>query len=561
MKRLLSILLTAALLLSLLPAAVTAAGVVTVLPEDEIAHPDFISEKEWGVLLYTNKERYAEGLAPLTTLEPLQQVGDIRAEEIVELFSHTRPDGTSCWTALDEVEIGGWASLAENIAAGNSTPRATVTQWMNSSGHKANILAGNMHMGVGHAYAAGSTYRNYWVQYFYTGFGCGYTKMELVLPEKLFFDKGTSLDDMGIAVKLSCKCGDSWMPLMSEICTGFDPEQTGTQTVSIACHGFTESFQIAIHEYSGVTTDPTCTADGYTAYTCASCDHSYIGDLVDALGHDWVAATCTAAKYCATCGVTEGDALGHSWTEADCYEPKTCTLCGLTEGTALGHDWVGPTCTDAKYCATCGDVFDLTLDTYPESEHDYANNLDDIQIIRLPGADSITLTFSEDTELEYYYDKLYLYDGSGTLIRTFTGTQAAGVTLTVPGDTVKIRLVTDVSQSKYGYAFTSITATGTGAALGHEYEAVVTRPTPTAQGYTTHTCVRCGDSYVDSYREPCLLGDVDGDGFVTDWDGIVLDRYLAGWDVEIVMAAADMDGSGEVDDWDGILLSRYLAGW
>ena len=46
-------------------------------------------------------------------------------------------------------------------------------------------------------------------------------------------------------------------------------------------------------------------------------------------------------------------------------------------------------------------------------------------------------------------------------------------------------------------------------ALGHDYEAEVTAPTCTKQGYTTHTCSRCGDSYVDGYTE--ALGH--------DWDG------------------------------------------
>ena len=59
-----------------------------------------------------------------------------------------------------------------------------------------------------------------------------------------------------------------------------------------------------------------------------------------------------------------------------------------------------------------------------------------------------------------------------------------------------------------------------------------------------------------------LLGDVDGDGEVTDWDVILLNRYLAGWDnIDIDLLAADVDNDGEVTDWDCILLDRYLMGW
>ena len=58
-----------------------------------------------------------------------------------------------------------------------------------------------------------------------------------------------------------------------------------------------------------------------------------------------------------------------------------------------------------------------------------------------------------------------------------------------------------------------------------------------------------------------ILGDVDDDGEVSDWDAIILNRYLAGWDVEINLAAADIDKDGEVSDWDAIVFERYLAGW
>lgn len=58
-----------------------------------------------------------------------------------------------------------------------------------------------------------------------------------------------------------------------------------------------------------------------------------------------------------------------------------------------------------------------------------------------------------------------------------------------------------------------------------------------------------------------ILGDIDGNGEVDDWDAIVLNRYLAGWQTEANLAAADMDGDGELTDWDAIALERRLAGW
>ena len=58
-----------------------------------------------------------------------------------------------------------------------------------------------------------------------------------------------------------------------------------------------------------------------------------------------------------------------------------------------------------------------------------------------------------------------------------------------------------------------------------------------------------------------IIWRADGDGEVSDWDGVTLARYLAGWPVEVVPEALDIDGDGEVTDWDGVLMDRYLAGW
>jgi len=118
------------------------------------------------VVRLTNAERAKEGLPALKTFDALDKAAAIRAPETVELFSHTRPDGTTCFTALDETGAKqGAYTYGENIAAGNSTPAATVEQWMNSPGHRANILNKNYtHIGVG--YAEGGQYGCYWVQMF-----------------------------------------------------------------------------------------------------------------------------------------------------------------------------------------------------------------------------------------------------------------------------------------------------------------------------------------------------------------------------------------------------------
>ena len=87
----------------------------------------------------------------------------IRSKEIAKFFSHTRPDNTSCFTVLNQNGISYWYA-GENIAMGQPTPESVVTAWMNSPGHKANILNANYtHIGVG-CYEVDGYY--HWVQLF-----------------------------------------------------------------------------------------------------------------------------------------------------------------------------------------------------------------------------------------------------------------------------------------------------------------------------------------------------------------------------------------------------------
>ncbi|MCD8148550.1 MAG: leucine-rich repeat protein [Clostridiales bacterium] len=115
--------------------------------------------KAYQVLKLVNKERKAEGLSTLTMDKELLSAAMQRAAECNLYFSHTRPSGLSCFTVSSEA----WG---ENIAAGQSTASAVMTTWMNSSGHKANILGSSYQsIGIGCFTQGGVTY---WVQIFGT---------------------------------------------------------------------------------------------------------------------------------------------------------------------------------------------------------------------------------------------------------------------------------------------------------------------------------------------------------------------------------------------------------
>ncbi|MBQ3443452.1 MAG: hypothetical protein IJG33_09425 [Selenomonadaceae bacterium] len=115
------------------------------------------------VLNLVNAERARVGAAPLRLADDLQEESAIRAREIVEVFSHTRPDGSDCFTVMRNRG----RTCGENIAAGHASAQETVEQWMSSDGHRENILNPNFReLGVGYAYEDYSTYHHYWVQLF-----------------------------------------------------------------------------------------------------------------------------------------------------------------------------------------------------------------------------------------------------------------------------------------------------------------------------------------------------------------------------------------------------------
>ena len=116
-----------------------------------------------AVLALVNKERKAAGLGTVTLSNELCKVADIRAKEITKSFSHTRPNGANCFTAFKENGIT-YRYAGENIAYGQKDANAVMTAWMNSAGHRANILSKNFEkIGIACYQYNG---RKYWVQLF-----------------------------------------------------------------------------------------------------------------------------------------------------------------------------------------------------------------------------------------------------------------------------------------------------------------------------------------------------------------------------------------------------------
>ena len=129
----------------------------TVSKDESDSSTDGMSFAE-EVLYYCNIEREKAGVSPLALDDTLCSAAAVR-DEITDTFSHTRPDGRKCFTAIDDAGYS-YRAAGENIAWGYSTAKEVVEGWMNSPGHKANILSSDYNrLGVGRS-------GTYWVQMF-----------------------------------------------------------------------------------------------------------------------------------------------------------------------------------------------------------------------------------------------------------------------------------------------------------------------------------------------------------------------------------------------------------
>ena len=209
-----------------------------------------------------------------------------------------------------------------------------------------------------------------------------------------------------------------------------------------------------------------------------------------------------------------------------------------------------------------------------ESPHDYPDSCTDVWLYTSPGAQKLYVTFDERTCMEDGFDYLYIYDGNGQQIGKYTGTELAGTTVTVPGDTVKIQINSDGSGSEWGFKVTGIRA---------EASAVVVNPiggdnAPTCRvdGQTlTVTCDRaCVAAYKDadgnyvrltptanangsySYTLPegvsevtvAVRGDLDGDGKLTAKEARRVMTAVTRADSldALQMLCADLNGDGKI---------------
>lgn len=169
-------------------------------------------EYAYEVLKLVNQERNNVGLPALTMDKDLLDAAMQRAAEISVYYGHTRPTGKSCFSACSKMS-------GENIAVWQNTPSFVMDSWMNSSGHKGNILNSSYcSIGVGCAYVNGIYY---WVQCF------SYDEPTIVFQPQNTFDTLTSvpynktfLNNSGVSFKVSNSTSEGNMIADGQKCYG-----------------------------------------------------------------------------------------------------------------------------------------------------------------------------------------------------------------------------------------------------------------------------------------------------------------------------------------------------
>ncbi len=125
-----------------------------------------VSSYEKQVVDLVNAERAKNGLSALTLDTSVSNVARMKSQDMAtnNYFSHESPTYGRAGDMLKQFGIK-YTAWGENIASGQKTPQEVVTAWMNSSGHRANILASDFtKIGVG--YATNSNGKAYWTQMF-----------------------------------------------------------------------------------------------------------------------------------------------------------------------------------------------------------------------------------------------------------------------------------------------------------------------------------------------------------------------------------------------------------
>ena len=306
------------------------------------------------------------------------------------------------------------------------------------------------------------------------------------------------------------------------------------------------SNKVCQHEYQAVVTQPTCTAGGYTTYTCTGCGESYTGNATNPTGHSWTAANCKNPKTCSACGITEGDLGDHSYTAqitapgclTDGFTTHTCTGCGDSYRDsyvlASGHSWVDADCTQPITCTTCGQTWGQPMG------HSFGE-----VTVHKPTPDAQGYSERSCT-ICGFNEKFDFVD--------FVGVTVSGqLTSTLAGDTT-------VELIQNGEVAYSITVSGSEYAIEGVVAGDYTLRITKKNHAPVEFAITVGDGAVTQDATICPVGDVSGDGVVNIKDFQRLLRHVNKTNPleDYDLACGDVTGDGVCNIKDFQRLLRHV---
>lgn len=278
-----------------------------------------------SVLEILNEMRADLMLPALEMDASLTESAMLRAAEISLYFSHTRPNGNDCFTAIEYWEH----TVGENIAIGQTGPAHVMESWTNSPGHYRNMMNSEFKsIGIGCFEASGGILC--WVQLLSGGTAKGETK------------SGSATAEYNI------EAADENLSLQIENQSGIHNMKNG-KTANLKAVNVNKGFSYLHQEldvgkirYASsnssvltVTENGTATVKGNGKYTLTVFNKNTeeaIIKLEDSVGHSYSNNCDTDCDYCG-----EARTVLHSYGNATCTAPSACIYCGITQGEPLGH--------------------------------------------------------------------------------------------------------------------------------------------------------------------------------------------------------------------------------
>lgn len=250
-------------------------------------------EDNMEFLKLINKERLKKQLPPLVVTEDMMNAAQIRAKELETTYSDVRPDDKGAWYTvfgetgvvhdMDKITKKDRIYNASHFRAyGPETAEKMYEEWMDNSKTKAALLKSTLtHMGLGHTTGSVTSNdkkgKNPWILLL----------IGVYVPEAVMIKdynniktvpKGLSIDDMGLVLQVRSKSPEGYscvgeLPILSEMCTGYDSKKTGTQTVTVkykyrSTSTLSTSFMVNVEKTSPKTPENfSATGTGYNTVT------------------------------------------------------------------------------------------------------------------------------------------------------------------------------------------------------------------------------------------------------------------------------------------------------